>query len=508
MFDLITLADGYKLCHKPQYPQGTTSVYSNWTARSSRVEGQKEVVFITLQYFLQRYMGEMAHETFFGVRKEVVVKKYLKKLERYLGPANNIGAQHIADLHDLGYIPLEFRALPEGTRVPLRVPMFTVENTHPDFFWVTNYFETLMSNVIWKGCTSATNAYRMRKMFDAYAIKTGGDPAFVDWQGHDFSFRGMSGPEDAGLSGLGHLLSFTGTDTFGPAFDIIDQYYYGEQSALVGGSVPATEHSVMCAGGAENEKDTYSRIISMYPEGIVSIVSDTWDLWHVVGNILPQLKDQIMARNGKTVIRPDSGNPADILCGDPSIRVTDKRSSLVERGLIEALWDLFGGTINEKGYKVLDSHIGTIYGDSITFERAQEIFQRLEAKGFASTNVVLGMGSYFYEYQTRDTYGFAMKATAATINGVEHAIFKDPKTDDGAKKSAKGRITVFNDAGTLTAADGLTLEQQEQNACLDHLQLVWRNGVFYKRWSLDDLRANIRSVRRGFKIFNRTHTLI
>jgi len=218
-------------------------------------------------------------------------------------------------------------------------------------------------------------------------------------------------------------------------------------------------------------------------------------LWHVIGNILPQLKEKIMARDGKTVIRPDSGNPVDILCGKlmfDSMVKTD-RDALIQKGVVEALWDIFGGTVNEKGYKVLNSHIGAIYGDSITYERAQEIFQRLEAKGFASTNVVFGLGSYFYEYNTRDTYGFAMKATAATVNGEEHMLFKDPKTDSGVKRSARGRIVVLGDGHTepFYMKDGLTKAEQDSYAKHDNLASVWRNGVFFKKWNVEQIRANL-----------------
>jgi len=489
MFDFITLVDGYKLDHRRQYPNKTQSVYSNWTPRATRISGVDRVAFFGLQYVLKEYFVDRAIKTFFELRKAEVTDKYQKRLNGYFGP-NSIGVQHIADLHSLGYIPLEFRAVPEGTRVPFRCPMFTVESTHEDFAWVTNYFESMLSNLIWKGCTSATHAHRMRAMFENYARNTGGDLSFVDWQGHDFSFRGMSGIEDAALSGAGHLLSFTGTDTL-PAIELLEKYYSGNQEALLGMSVPATEHSVMCAGGEKDEFETYNRLLDLYPSGIVSIVSDTWDLWQVIGSILPKLKGKIMARDGKTVIRPDSGDPTDILCG------SDKYSSdqvLPRKGVVEALWDIFGGTVNEKGYKVLDSHIGAIYGDSITYDRAQEIFQRLAAKGFASTNVVLGLGSYFYEYNTRDTYGFAMKATAARVDGVEHMLFKDPKTDSGVKKSAKGRIVVLGD-GQLEpfhARDELTRAEQFALEKHDALDLVWRNGSFYKKWNVGQIRENIR----------------
>lgn len=489
MFDFITMVDGYKIDHRRQYPEGTQYVYSNFTPRTSRVPGQSEVVFFGLQYFLGAYLQELANETFFGKQRGAVLKRYQRFLDSYLGP-NSVGVQHISDLHDLGYIPLRFKALPEGTRVPLKVPMFTVENTRPEFFWVTNYIETLLSNVIWKACTSATTAVRMRSILDAYARQTGGDPAFIPWQGHDFSFRGMSGPEDAALSGAGHLLSFTGTDTV-PAIQLLEQYYHG--SGLIGGSVAATEHSVMCAGGQAGELETFSRLLDVYPTGIVSVVSDTWDLWKVLTEILPALKDRILARDGKLVIRPDSGDPADILCGTNGSDHVTREVRPSDRGVVQLLWDVFGGTVNEQGYKVLDSHIGAIYGDSINDQRMTDILRRLEQKGFASSNVVFGMGSYNYQYVTRDTYGFAMKATAATVNGVEHELFKDPVTDDGGKRSARGRLAVARrvDTGELHLIDGLT--KATSTGIGDELQTVWQNGKFVKRVTLDEIRARVRT---------------
>ena len=209
---------------------------------------------------------------------------------------------------------------------------------------------------------------------------------FVQWQAHDFAFRGMSSLESAILSGMGHLLSFTGTDTI-PAVVGLEQYYNANiEKELIGGSVAATEHAISCAGEEKGELETLERLITKtYPNGIFSFVSDTWDLWRLITNYLPKLKDKIMARNGKLVIRPDSGDPVLIICGNPKgISDADRK------GVVELLWDIFGGTVTEKGFKLLDSHIGTIYGDSITLSRAKEISERLMAKGFAS-QVVLGV---------------------------------------------------------------------------------------------------------------------
>ena len=236
-------------------------------------------------------------------------------------------------LHDLGYLPMKIKALPEGSFVPIRVPMFTMYNTKPEFFWLTNYFETLVSTTVWMPCNSATIAFQYRKILDKYANETSSIPEFVDWQGHDFSMRGMAGLEAALISASGHLLSFTGTDTI-PAIDFLEQYYQADASKeLVGGSVAATEHSVMCMGTNMGEQETFNRLITeIYPKGIVSIVSDTWDLWKVLTEYLPALKDEVMARDGKVVIRPDSGDPVDIICGNPN------GTSEVERmGVVESL---------------------------------------------------------------------------------------------------------------------------------------------------------------------------
>lgn len=466
----ITLIDGYKLDHKRQYPRRTTKVYSNWTPRSSRVPGQDEVVFFGLQYFLQRYLTEEFGEGFFSRNVDSVCRRYQRRINGYLGP-NQIGSQHIHDLHDLGYLPMDFRAIPEGTPVPLRVPMLTVENTHKDFAWITNYFETLMSCTMWLPCTSATTAFRMRKLIDEAARKTGSPADFVPWQGHDFSMRGMEGPEAASLSGAAHLLYFTGTDTI-PALDLVEGYYGPiPDSYLIGGSVAATEHSVMCAGGQESELQTFDRLLQLYPSGIVSVVSDTWDLWKVLTEILPALKGKITVRDGKLVIRPDSGDPADIICGDPKAAP----GSPAHKGTIQLLWDLFGGTTTKTGHKLLDQHIGCIYGDGITYERAGNIMGRLEANGFASANVVLGIGSFNYQYVTRDTYGFAMKATWVEIDGCGMDIFKKPVTDDGMKNSAKGRLAVHKGPdGRLLLINQATYEQELKS----ELRPVWRDGSF------------------------------
>lgn len=475
--------DFYKADHRRQYPEGTTLVYSNCTPRKSRVDGVNEVVFFGLQYFIKEYLQRQWDERFFKRPKAEVVAAYQRRMDTSLGKGA-IDTSHIEALHDLGYLPLEIKALPEGTRVPLRVAMFTIRNTRPEFFWLTNYLETILSCVLWKPCTSATIAQQYRLVFDRFADETVGNRDFVQWQGHDFSMRGMSGMEDACLSGAGHLLSFTGTDTV-PAIDFLEEYYGANADLeLIGGSVPATEHSVMCMGTMDGEIGTFRRLINeVYPAGIVSIVSDTWDFWQVITQFLPQLKQAILARAGKVVIRPDSGDPVKIICGDPAAPA----GSPAHKGAIECMWEVFGGETTAKGYKLLDPHIGLIYGDSITPERQLAILEGLKNKGFASFNVVLGIGSFTYEYVTRDTLGFAMKATYGEVNGEGRSIFKDPKTDDGTKRSAKGLLAIENNGNGLVMRDEVSWETERQGL----LETVFLDGKLVREQTLAEVRRAV-----------------
>lgn len=460
--------DFYKSGHIYQYPKGTELVFSNYTCRGSRLQDvQDGTIFFGLQYFMQNYLVDQLSENFFKASREEVVKRYKRRMDSSLGPGA-VNTHHIEALHELGFVPLCIMALPEGSLVPLRVPSLVLYNTLPEFYWLTNYIETILSSSIWMGINSATIAREYRKILNAGAVKTGGDPGFVPWQGHDFSFRGMPGIEAAALSGAAHLLFFTGTDTI-PAIELIERFYNPSSDTLIGGSVAATEHAVMCMHGQVDEKELFKHLLTnVYPSGIVSVVSDTWDLWKVLTEYLPELKSVIEAREGKLVIRPDSGDPVKILCGDP-----DSAVEHIRKGVVELLWDTFGGTINEKGYKVLNPKIGTIYGDSITLFRARQILLWLEQKGFASTNVVFGIGSYTYQYNTRDTFGQAVKATYGEVNGQPRAIFKNPITDDGVKKSAKGMLAVNRSDNSFVLKEEATEEELANSA----LQVVFFNGI-------------------------------
>ena len=561
---ILNCIDFYKADHKSQYPKGTTKVFSNFTPRSSRLEGVDKVVFFGLQYYIKEYLVNRWNDTFFKLPKSEVVLAYNRRMKNAF---LNVSCEHIEALHDLGYLPIEIRALPEGVSVPLRVPMFTITNTHPEFFWLTNYLETQLSAALWQACTSATIAKEYKTLFLNAMKQSGGPEDFVTFMGHDFSYRGMSSGESAEVSGAAHLLSFQGTDTI-PAIDFLEKYYNADSDKeLIGCSVPATEHSVMCMGSQENEFDTYKRLITeVYPHGIVSIVSDTWNYWDVWTKILPELKNEIIARAensplpiNKVVIRPDSGDPVKIICGESydtypdletakkcivsdmfsyamndhtskpglydykiSVQTEDDQkfyaimitfnlgrkedgASFVgewvmvqcdeyeptpeQKGSFQLAWEVFGGKLNEAGFKELNPAIGLIYGDSITIERATAITNNLIRKGFVPS-MVFGIGSFTYQHNTRDTFGFAIKSTYGEINGEPIEIFKDPATDSGTKKSAKGLTSVLlDDDGNYYLKDQCTVEEfySEENK----LRTVFEDGKIILDATLAEIRGRI-----------------
>ena len=506
----LLMTDGYKSSHHLLYPPGTTLVYSNFTPRNTEYmpKQAKGIVVFGLQYTM-KYIKDLYDKDFFDRPKEEVCGEAKKVLSAYLGSEYDV--THFEKLHDLGYLPINVKGLPEGSVVGVRVPIMTIYNTHPDFFWLTNFLETLISSLLWKPLHSASLAFGYKKILLNAAKETDSkNVGFVDFQGHDFSFRGMQHPESAISSDLGFLTSFKGTDTV-PAL-LAAKYYYAEPSA--GFSVPASEHSVVTAYGKEDEIGCFERVMDVFPTGILSMVSDSFDLWKVVGKggVCDKLKDKILAREGKLVIRPDSGDPVDIICGRYCNRAAEKLAGMGDtstfeayqkaydgqcefkseesfKGVIECLWDIFGGTINEQGYKILDSHIGCIYGDSITLERAEQITQRLKAKGFASTNVVLGIGSFSMGYATRDQQGSAVKSTYVEVDGKGREIFKDPVTDSGTKKSAKGLVAVYREAAgnSVYLVDQVSWKEEGNS----ELKPVFLDGKMMNQKTLGEIRTKL-----------------
>lgn len=485
----IFYIDFYKVGHVQQYPKGTQKLWVNFTPRSTRVEGETGAVFFGLQRWIKKVLLDEFQENFFDRDWNGIESEYREVIQKTLGVAEP-KVDHIRALWKLGYMPIDIYALPEGTYVPVGVPAMVITNTHPDFFWLPNYLETTMSANIWPACTSASTARRFRKIFEKHALAAGeSDLSFIDWQGHDFAYRGLMGEEAAAISGMGHLTSFSGTDTIPAIFEAV-KYYNADFS--VGGSVPATEHSVMCAGGEGNELETFRRLIEdIYPTGIVSIVSDTWDLWKVLIEYIPALKDKILARDGKIVIRPDSGDPVKILTGDPDALW----GSAAYQGALRLLsWGL-GTDGNLKRAHINKG--GLIYGDGISPERVERILTNARAQGFSPYNIVFGIGSYTYQYVTRDTYNFAFKATAVKMEGEDvKAIFKAPVTDNFSKKSHRGIPVVYRGrVGQGDVAGKLYVEESLNPADLDRSEFrkVLECGFLAIDEKFETIRARVRS---------------
>lgn len=488
------LADGYKISHFNMYQDGVEKVYSTFTPRSNKYapKGNNGKILNFGQQYAIKFIVNHFNENFFNLPKEEVVKDLKENLSAYLG--TEYDTKHIEELYDLGYLPLEIRSLDEGTESAIKIPVLFMYNTDDRFAWVTNYIETILSNLLWQPITTATNVLLMKRIVKEAVLKTDKDNiGITDFMLHDFSMRGLTGLDAAIGSGLAFAAVSKGSDSL-PVIQASKHYYNETETPVY--SVRASEHSQMTAGGIEGEFDIYKNLLTKFPNGILSLVSDSFDLWRVLIDYLPKLKDLIMSREGKLVIRPDSGNPVDIICGtntakpdiDDKFVYNDEHPSY--KGVIELLWETFGGTINEQGYKVLDPHIGMIYGEAINQDNIQEIFSRLEAKGFAATNCFFGQGSYSMQYVTRDTWGMALKCVAQQKDGKLVEIFKNPVTDSGMKKSAKGLTVVYKDGkDEYYLKDQATIE--EVNSPENELKVRFVDGIFYNQTTLTEIRQRV-----------------
>lgn len=584
----ILFADWYKPSHISMYNRKSEIVQDNMTPRSTKHFGHfsdddQRIMSAGLQGFIKWFLIDMFNQQFFGKPKEEVIGDFKSVCDLAIGPGK-VETWGFEKLHDLGYLPIEIRALPEGTLSPVQVPLFTIRNTHPDFYWLPNYLESVISSENWKTITTATTFWQYRKLAENYAKQTCDDNSHVPFQNHCFAYRGQAGTHDAAQSEFGQLMNSMGTDTI-PAI-LYANRYYGMKGKFVSGSIPASEHSVattnigFIVGRLRAEFPDMSEddlrfeaelefleiyLTKFFPNGLVSYVGDSFDWHRLISEGARRLKDQIMARDGKVVFRPDSGVPEDIICGTIDWRnvedlieagtldkaaewaieaeedrvreetedgvkgpievtrhflfdgelyvahgeiiwnrhdkhywyVEGNRVSYIEKavltveqkGAVEVLFETFGGTLNSKGYRVLDSHVGLIYGDSITVPRAKEIFERLKAKGYASSNIVFGVGSYTTQLVTRDSLGMAVKATGAIIDGQEIMVVKEPKTDLG-KKSAKGFLKVVrDDAGTLVLVDNLSLDQVAEPD--NELRIVFLNGKLVVEETLTQIRERV-----------------
>ncbi len=477
MSNLLLQTDVYKFGHKDQYPPNTTKVYSYLESRGSREEGLDYTVFFGLQYYLKKYLSEpVTHAD---------VDEYEDVAGGILGP-DNINPKQFRALANLGYIPLKIKAVREGTVMPLKNVLMTITNTHPDFAWLVNYVETLLMKM-WLPITVASNSYRFRRMFNGFADRTVGNRDHVPFQMHDFGYRGSGSEESAAIAGAAHLLSFLGTDTTAAVVMLRNYYDAAECERPIGLSVPASEHSVMCAWNDENEDvQAIENMLDTYPTGIVSIVSDTYDLWRTITDYYGGVfRDRILSRDGKVVIRPDSGDPPSILCGNPA------GDSLEEQmGVVRLLDRHFGSTMNDLGFREVDPHIGTIYGDAIFYERAQQILSRLAGMNYASNSVVFGSGGLLLNQWSRDSLKMAIKATYCQVGDESRPIEKKPKTDM-TKASKKGLLELEKIRNEMGVTYKTHVDVPFEQEMLGELEVVYYDGRLTRTQNLDDIRNEL-----------------
>ena len=557
--------DFYKTIHHLAYVPGLEFLVSYWTPRMTRIEGINKVVMFGLQGLIKEHLIDAFENHFFGRPWEELEAEY-KRVIAHTMTEQAADTTEMKKLYDLGYLPIQIKAVAEGTRVNIKTPMFEISNTVKGFGWLVNYLETYISVNIWHPMTAATIAYKYREIVEKFFELTVENGAPSSACG-DFSMRGMTSKDTAYKSSAGHLLSFTGTATIASIMWLEDFYNCDCTKETVGRGVPSTEHSVMSSYGREGEFECYRHLIEdVFKTGPLSMVSDTYDYWRVITNYLSRLKSSIMNRDGKIIIRGDSGDPVDIICGELKgsdymvvdnltedgikdyfkkkaeddysyngacqtwyrVRIGDylykvtcdhewttdedgdgyytetveyvdfEKTEITPamKGTVELLWEIFGGTINSKGYKVLDPHIGAIYGDSITPERAISIYTRLAEKGFAVNNCTLGVGSYTYQFNTRDSLGFALKATNSIIDGTEKQIYKDPITDkikgNNFKKSQYGMCYVYADGDDILYKDHLTFEDLKKPEYADNLlRPVFKDGKLLVDENLKTIRDRL-----------------
>ena len=478
----MLLIDYYKAVHAEMLPKNITKSVSYFTPRMSRVNRWDSVVMFGLQGFIKTYLIDYFNEEFFNKPIEEVIGKYKRLMDFTLGK-DAYKIDKIEKLHKLGYLPIEIVALPEGTIVPMHVPMFGITNTHSDFAWLPQSLESLISAESWHPMLAATVGYTYRQIVNKYYDLTCDDNIPRSKALGAFDFRGEECTESAIKAGAGWCLSFLNTATV-PTIPYLEENYFCDctKEPVAYGS-PSTEHSVMCSNfSVDGDEIILLRrlLTEIYPNTSFSAVLDSYDYWNVIDNILPKLKKEIMEHNGYMLMRGDSGD---------CVEVVTKT--------VFKLWEKFGGTINSKGYKVLDPHVKAIYGDSITIQRCEEIYKILMENGFACSNVALGVGSFSFQCIeedgelkpfTRDTFSSCIKATYCEIDGKPTPIFKNPK-DGGFKKSQKGCCRVYTRCdGSIYFEDGLTWEQAvDKNMLIP----VFRNGELLKEQSLEEIRNRL-----------------
>lgn len=449
--NILTLTDSYKPSHWKQYPPYVTGVFSFFESRGGKFPA---TTFFGLQYYLKRYLSGR-------VVTESAIKDAKAYFAAHYGNAaifNEAGWRYILERHN-GQLPVEIRAVPEGTTVPVSNALMTIQNTDIALPWLTNYLETLLSEV-WYPTTVATHSRAMRARITRELVLTG-EPKLIDFKLHDFGFRGSTSPESAGIGGAAHLVNFKGTDTLA-AIDLVRDYY-GEKMA--GFSIPAAEHSTISSWGREGEAEAYENMLNQFPTGLVAVVSDTWDVFNACREIWgKKLREKVLARDGILVVRPDSGYP-------PKVVVS----------VLDILGEAFGSIVNEKGFKVLDPHVRVIQGDGIDDEMLDLVLREMTKARWSTDNIAFGSGGGLLQKVNRDTNKFALKASAVFDRGEWRGVSKDPVTDPG-KRSKAGRLKLVKERGIFRTV------REEDSDLPNELVPVFRNGLILSNYSFSEIR--------------------
>lgn len=451
MKNIILNSDSYKYSQFNQYPSGTEYIYSYIESRGGKYD---ETVFFGLQAFIQEYLTTAITMDNIDEAEAIITA--------HGEPFNREGWEYILNEHG-GFLPVEIKAVPEGTVVPVHNVLASIINTDPKCYWLTSFLETALLRAIWYPTTVATNSREIKKVI-LDALERTGDPSTIDFKLHDFGARGVSSQESAGLGGLAHLVNFQGTDTV--AALLYGRRYYSVDMA--GFSVPAMEHSTVTSWGRENEVLAYRNMVKKNgkPGGIVSAVSDSYDIYNACKLWGTELKQDILDSGATLVVRPDSGHPASVVLDCAMI-----------------LAEYFGTNINEKGYHVLNN-VRILQGDGINIDSIKEILDYLETAGFSADNVVFGQGGALLQIVNRDDQKFAMKCSAARINGKWVDVFKDPITDSG-KRSKKGTLKLIQKDGAYVT---VRTDQPEYGPMLDNLIVVYEDGFPENYQTFDEIR--------------------
>jgi nicotinamide phosphoribosyltransferase len=453
--NLILNTDSYKASHWLQYPPKTTHVHSYIESRGGKYA---KTTFYGLQIFLKEYLTKPF------TRKDV--EQAAKFWKAHGEPFNEAGWLRLLEVHG-GYMPVCIRAVPEGTVVPTSNVLVTIENTDPEFYWITSYLETALLRAVWYPTTVSTISWNIKQIIKGFLEETG-DPALISFKLHDFGARGVSSKESAGIGGSAHLVNFMGTDTVEGALYAMEYYNTDDMLAF---SIPAAEHSTITSWGRNGEVDAYRNMLAQYakPGALVAVVSDSYDIFNAVENIWGgTLRQEVIDSGAIVVVRPDSGDPATVVLE-----------------VAKRLDKTFGSVVNAKGYKVLNN-VRIIQGDGINEDSIKEILNVLKANQFSADNVAFGMGGALLQGLNRDTQKFAMKCSAAEVDGKWIDVYKDPVTDSG-KVSKKGRLALVRTNKGYTT---MTTKQASIANLKDELVTVFENGKIVKEYTFAEVRAN------------------